>query len=69
MDEEVVISRLNIVRKVDMDTPLCVLEEILDAHGVRHQKGIVRKEYRKELLDYIHKLPPIILNPPVELQN
>lgn len=69
MEAGFVLSRLNIVKKVDMNTPLCVLEDILDAHRVGHQKGVVRQNYRKELINYIHKLSPILIEAPVEMQK
>jgi len=49
-----------------MNTPLCVLEEILDAHRIGHEKGAIRENYRKDLVDYIHKLPPITIEYPIE---
>jgi len=69
MEKEVVLSRLNIVSKVDMDTPLCVLEEILDAHRVGHQKGVIRENYRMEILNYIDKLQSIVVQPPFGLSQ
>ena len=33
--ERIHLSRLNIVREISMSTPLCVLEEILHAHGIK----------------------------------
>jgi len=69
MEEEIVLSRLNIVGKVDMDTPLCVLEEILDAHRVGYQKGVIREKYRVEIVNYIDKLQPITIKPPLRLQQ
>ena len=62
---DLVFSRLDIVQKVDLSTPLCVLEEILDAHGVRHPKGRIAQEHRQKLLDYIDELPPIRLRKPL----
>ena len=63
------VSRLNVVKRVDMNTPLCVLEEILDAHRIGHEKGVIRENYRKELIDYIHKLPSIPIDCPLEMQK
>lgn len=60
------VSRLNIVKKVDMNTPLCVLEEILDAHRIGHEKGVIRENYRQDLVNYIHKIPPITIEYPIE---
>ncbi|GAH10865.1 unnamed protein product, partial [marine sediment metagenome] len=45
-------SRLNIVKKVDLDTPLCVLEEILDAHRVGYQKGVIHRKHRTSLITH-----------------
>lgn len=57
-------SRLNIVKKVDLDTPLCVLEEILDAHRVGYQKGVIHRKHRQSLIAHIFELPEIRLRTP-----
>lgn len=57
-------SRLNIVKKVDLETPLCVLEEILDSHRVGYQKGVIHRKHRESLIAHILELTEIRLRKP-----
>lgn len=65
----VVLSRLRIVEDVDMETPLCVLEEILDSHRMGFKKGVIHVEYRKSLISHIQKIPVTKLSNPLSSKD
>lgn len=53
----IILSRLRISGDIDISTPLCVLEEILDSHRIGFKRGIIHPEYRESLIIHIKKLP------------
>src|SRR3990167_2232184 len=52
------LSRLMITGEVDVYTPVCVISEIADAHGIIYDKSILdRTEPRRKLVGEINERP------------
>lgn len=61
------LSRLLITGNINYDTPLCIITEIADAHGINYNiEEFDNKQYILELIDIINSDETVSINLPVE---
>jgi len=64
------LSRLLITGNIDLNTPLCIISEIADAHGINYDiNEFDNKQYIQELIDIINSDEIISIKFPVESIN
>src|SRR5438552_2922163 len=64
------LSRLLVTGNIDFDTPLCIISEIADAHGINYDiNEFDNKKYIKELIDIIYSTEIIFIKFPIEIIN
>ena len=62
------LSRLLITGNVDLNTPLCIISEIADAHGINYDTNeFDNKQYIQELIDTINSNEKISIKFPIEV--
>ena len=62
------LSRLLITGDIDLNTPLCIISEIADAHGIDYDiDEFDNKQYVQELIDIIYSNEKIYINFPIEV--
>ena len=64
------LSRLLITGKIDFNTPLCIILEIADAHGINYDTNdLDNKQYIQELIDIINYRETLSITFPIYLIN
>ena len=60
------LSRLLITGKIDINTPICVILEIADAHGINYDiNEINNEEYMIDLINYINSTDTLSIKFPI----
>ena len=60
------LSRLLITGKIDISTPLCIVSEIADAHGINYNEDEFKNEqYIQELIEAINCNETILIEFPI----